>query len=216
WGSAQPAFRQVFVSKFLPDADAEQRRMFDELQKATATPEMAVKYLRAVYSINVKPAAAQVKCPTLSLHMKGDQMVSFEQGRQLASLIPGARFVPLEGNNHVPFENEPGWSGFVRAFLGKRARPAELTPRQREVLKRVAFGQTDKQIARDLNLSPRTVEMHVAGAMKALGGKTRAEAVRAAGERSLLGPATSTGGPATVELATTPGPGSARDRRDRP
>ncbi|MEO8922402.1 MAG: alpha/beta fold hydrolase [Caldimonas sp.] len=219
WGSAQPAFRQLFVSKFLPDADAEQRRMFDELQKATATPEMAVRYLRAVYSINVKPAAAQVKCPTLSLHMRGDQMVSFEQGRRLASLIPAARFVPIEGNNHVPFENEPSWSGFVqhvRAFLGTGNRPAELTPRQGEVLKRVAFGQTDKQIARDLNLSPRTVEMHVAGAMKALGGKTRAEAVRAAGERSLLGPVSLPGGPVTGELGKTPGLGSANDRRDRP
>ncbi len=105
----------------------------------------------------------------------------------------------------MPFENEPGWSGFVqhvRTFLGARARPAALTPRQREVLKRVAFGQTDKQIARDLNLSPRTVEMHVAGAMKALDGKTRAEAVRAAGERSLLGPVTSPGGPTTGELGT--------------
>jgi len=34
------------------------------------------------------------------------------------------------------------------------------------VLKRVAMGHTDKQIARELDLSPRTIEMHVAGAMR--------------------------------------------------
>lgn len=96
WGSAEPAFRQVFVSKFLPDASAEQRRGFDALQKASAAPEMAARYLRAVYSVNVKDSAVNVKCPTLSLHVKGDQMVTFEQGRRLAALIPGARFVPLE------------------------------------------------------------------------------------------------------------------------
>jgi len=192
WGSAQPAFRQVFVSKFMPDATAEQRHGFDELQKATASPEMAVRYLRAMFSVNVRELAAQVRCPTLALHVKGDQMVQFEQGRRLAALIPGARFVPLEGTNHVPFEDEPAWAGFLqqlRAFLGTDAPPAAdvaLTPRQLEVLRRVAFGQTDKQIARELDLSPRTVEMHVAGAMKALGGKTRAEAVRTAAQRGLL------------------------------
>jgi pimeloyl-ACP methyl ester carboxylesterase len=192
WGSAQPAFRQVFVSKFMPDATAEQRRGFDELQKATATPEMAARYLRAMFSVNVRELAAQVRCPTLALHVKGDQTVQFEQGRRLAALIPGARFVPLEGSNHMMFQDEPAWAAFVqrvRAFLGTEVQPAAavvLTPRQLEVLRRVACGQTDKQVARELDLSPRTVEMHVAGAMKALGGKTRAEAVRSAAQRGLL------------------------------
>jgi len=194
WGSPQPGFRQVFVSRFMPDATVEQRAAFDALQKATASPEMAARYLREMFSVNVREAATRVRCPTLALHVKGDQLVYFEQGRRLAALIPGARFVPLEGNNHVPAETDPGWAAFVkemRTFLDTEARPdaggASLTPRQREVLSRVAFGHTDKQIARELALSPRTVEMHVAGAMKALGGKTRAEAVRAATEQGLIG-----------------------------
>jgi pimeloyl-ACP methyl ester carboxylesterase/DNA-binding CsgD family transcriptional regulator len=195
WGSPHAAFRNVFVSKFLPDATDELRQSFDRLQNNTTSPEMAMRSLRAMYSINVREAATQVRCPTLVLHVKGDQMASFDQGRRLASLIPGARFVPLEGNNHIPFENEPAWAELVqqlRRFLGGgEARPAApagaLTPRQREVLRRVAFGQTDKLIARELQLSPRTVEMHVASAMKALGSKTRSEAVRTATEHGLLG-----------------------------
>jgi hypothetical protein len=46
--------------------------------------------------------------------------VPFEQGRQLAALIPGARFVSLEGRNHVLLEGEPAWTRFVyevRRFL---------------------------------------------------------------------------------------------------
>ncbi len=192
WGGDQPAFRQVFAAKFRPDATAEQWREFDELQRATVAPEMAARYLRALFDVNVKELAGQVRCPTLVAHARGDQMVRFEQGRRLATLIPGARFVPLDGNNHIPYEGEPAWDALkqeMRAFLGGSPAPpaaAALTRRQLEVLQRVATGQTDKQIARALALSPRTVEMHVAGAMKALGGKTRAEAVRAAAEQGLL------------------------------
>jgi pimeloyl-ACP methyl ester carboxylesterase/DNA-binding CsgD family transcriptional regulator len=186
WGSDRAAFRQVFVSKFMPDATAEQWRAFDALQKATVTPAMAVRYLQTMYSVNVKDLATQVRCPVLALHMKGDQLIYFDQGRRLAALIPDARFVPLEGNNHIPLPHEPAWTVFaseVGSFLGAKrdddpgAGNVVLTPRQRDVLARVARGQTDKEIARDLHLSPRTVEMHVAGAMKALRAKTRAEAV---------------------------------------
>lgn len=193
WGSAQSSFRQVFVSKFLPDASTEQRHRFDELQKATASPEMAVRYLRAMFSVNVRDQAPRIRCPTLVLHVRGDQMIQFEQGRRLAALIPGSQFVPLPGNNHVPFDNEPAWTDFVqqvRAFSAGARKPAvatlSLTPRQQEVLRRVANGRTDKQIARELDLSPRTVEMHVAGAIKALQAKTRAEAVRTASQHGLI------------------------------
>jgi pimeloyl-ACP methyl ester carboxylesterase/DNA-binding CsgD family transcriptional regulator len=195
WGNSSPAFRQVFVSRFLPDATQAQWKAFDELQRATATPDVAVRQLRTMYGMNVKEAAARVRCPALVLHPKDDEMVRFEQGRRLASLIPGARFVPLPGRNHIPFPQEPAWAGFVRetrSFLGTPAAPAEageavhLTARQCEVLRRIAFGESDKQIAQALRLSPRTIEMHAARALAALGCRTRAEAVRRATEHRLL------------------------------
>jgi pimeloyl-ACP methyl ester carboxylesterase/DNA-binding CsgD family transcriptional regulator len=196
WGSSSAAFRQVFVSRFLPDATQAEWRAFDELQRATAAPDVAARYLRAMYNMNVKEAAARVRCPTLVLHATGDEMVRFEQGRRLASLIPGARFVPLQGRNHVPFPREPAWDGFVREarqFLGSTQRVpdaaslVQLTARQTEVLRRIAFGESDKQIAAALHLSPRTVEMHAARALQALGCRNRAEAVRRATEQRLLG-----------------------------
>jgi len=192
WGNSSPAFRQVFVSRFLPDATQAQWKAFDDLQRATATPDVAVRHLRAMYAMNVKEAAARVRCPTLVLHPKDDEMVRFGQGRRLASLIPGARFVPLQGRNHVPFPQEPAWAAFVREtrqFLGTPARTedaVQLTARQCEVLRRIAFGESNKQIAQALQLSPRTVEMHAARALAALGCRTRAEAVRRATERRLL------------------------------
>jgi pimeloyl-ACP methyl ester carboxylesterase/DNA-binding CsgD family transcriptional regulator len=193
WGSSSPAFRQVFVSRFLPDASPAQWSAFDQLQRETCAPDVAARYLRTLYGINVKDAAARVRCPALLLHPKGDQMVPFEQGRRLASLIPGARFVPLEGRNHIPLPTEPAYAGFVREvreFLGTQhaddAPVPQLTPRQVEVLRHIAGGETDKQVAGALQLSPRTVEMHVAAALKALGCRTRAEAVHRATRLRLL------------------------------
>jgi len=193
WGQGSSAMRQVFVSKFMPGATQQQQRDFDEHQRVSATPGEAVRSMRAMFKINVKDEARKVKCPSLVFHIRGDQLIYFDQGRNVAALIPGAKFVPLDGENHLPFEGEPCWTQIVheiRAFLGEPAsrNPSspKLTARQTEVLRLVAGGSTDKQIARALELSHRTVEMHVAAAIKALGCGTRTEAVHRAGEAGLL------------------------------
>jgi pimeloyl-ACP methyl ester carboxylesterase len=194
WGQQSPALRQVFVSKFMPNASAERRSAFDDYQRLTADAAMAERCMRAMFSVDVREDAKQVRCPTLLFHARRDQMVNFEMGRKLAALIPGARFVPVDSDNHLPFVDEPAWStvvGHLRDFLGEAAPlpgALHLTPRQAEVLTQVSAGQTDKEIARTLQLSPRTVEMHVAGAMKALDSATRAEAVAKAAAAGLLAP----------------------------
>ncbi|QIF02826.1 response regulator transcription factor [Roseimicrobium sp. ORNL1] len=62
-----------------------------------------------------------------------------------------------------------------------------LTGRQRDVLQLLADGFTNKEAAERLHLSPRTVEMHVAALLDRLNCRTRAEAIRRAGELKLLG-----------------------------
>jgi class 3 adenylate cyclase len=54
---------------------------------------------------DLTPLLANVSVPTLVMHRRGDQ-VPFAAGRELASKIPGARFFPLEGNNHLPSSHE--------------------------------------------------------------------------------------------------------------
>ena len=75
--------------------------------------------------------------------------------------------------------------------LGRRAagqlERGGLTRRELEVLRLVADGQTDREIAQTLVLSPRTVEMHVANCLGKLGCRSRAEAVRRAAELQLVG-----------------------------
>ncbi|MBI5278952.1 MAG: alpha/beta fold hydrolase [Burkholderiales bacterium] len=194
WGQQSPALRQVFVSKFMPNASAERRSAFDDYQRLTADAGMAERCMRAMFSVDVRADAKRVRCPALVFHSRRDQMIHFEMGRKLAALIPGARFVPIDSDNHLPFGDEPAWAtvaGHLRDFLGEVAplpQAVHLTPRQAEVLLQVSAGHTDKAIARALQLSPRTVEMHVAGAMKALDCATRAEAVAKAAAAGWLAP----------------------------
>ena len=107
---------------------------------------MAARCLRAMFSVNVREQAARVACPVLVMHVSGDQLVQFDQGRRLASLIPSARLVPLPGDNHIPLADDAAWPIVVRElhdFLGDTAVPvtARLTPRQQQVLRLVAEGR---------------------------------------------------------------------------
>ena len=119
WGKDNPAFRQVFGTLFLPEGTPEQHQWFSDLAK-TMPMENALRVRQTTDVIDVRSEAVKVRAPTLVLHARGDGMIPFEIGRELATLIPGARFVSLESRNHVLLETEPAWARFVdevRAFL---------------------------------------------------------------------------------------------------
>jgi serine/threonine protein kinase/pimeloyl-ACP methyl ester carboxylesterase len=121
WGQNTPAYRQAFTTMFYPGASPDQMDWFNELQRVSASPEVAARIMEASYTIDVREEARRVTTPTLVLHSTDDARVPFAAGRQLASLIPGARFVPLDSRNHIPLEHEPAWQRFVDeiyAFTG--------------------------------------------------------------------------------------------------
>ena len=128
WGQNNPAFRQMFTSLFIPEADAEQVRWFNEMQRVSATPEDAAAFLEAVTRINVRNLLPQVRVPTIVSHCRGDNIVPFEGGRSLAAEIPGARFLPLDGNNHFPLKGEPAHAQLFTAideFMAEDRKPAK-------------------------------------------------------------------------------------------
>jgi pimeloyl-ACP methyl ester carboxylesterase/DNA-binding CsgD family transcriptional regulator len=189
WNSPKSVFRKLFVAQLLGNPTPEQQLELEERMQLSMSPEIAVAYLRNNFSIDVREQCSQLKVPTLVFHCRKDEMIGFEQGRKMASRIAGSRFVPLDAQGHALLSTEPATKVFeaeLRAFLGTGGPPPKLTPRQVEVLKAISAGQTDKQVAKGLDLSPRTVEMHVASAMKTLGCSTRAEAVHRAGALGLL------------------------------
>lgn len=187
WGRDNPAFRQVFTSLFIPDGSPEQVRWFNELERRSTSPEDAARIVAVFGHIDVSELATQIACPTLVLHARGDARVPFEEGRLTAGLIPGARFVPLESQNHVLLENEPAFAQCfeeIQAFLSEHqgapnqviAFP-ELSPGERALVELLAHGLDNLQIAAHLGLAEKTVRNKVSAVFGKLDAETRAQAI---------------------------------------
>jgi pimeloyl-ACP methyl ester carboxylesterase/DNA-binding CsgD family transcriptional regulator len=191
WGGAVPAFRQVFSSIYIPSGGEQQKRWYDDMQQASSTGEVAAVLWRSRTNTDISDTARRITQPALVLHARHDRAVPYEEGRRLASLLPQARFVTLETDNHILQEDEPAWELFlsqVRAFLGDDEREptpsadlSELSERELEVLELVAAGMSNAQIAERLFLSTRTVERHLSNvyAKFRLSGKSARAAVAA-------------------------------------
>lgn len=120
WGREDAAFRRFFTSTFIPDASPELWEAFAELLRRTASAENAARLMESWGTIDVSDAARQVQAPTLVMHARDEVRVPAEQSLRIASLIPGARFVPLDSRNHLLRPDEPAWDRFLAeldAFL---------------------------------------------------------------------------------------------------
>lgn len=184
WGRDNPAFRQFFTVRFIPDGSREQQSWFNELERASTSADNAVRFMRVLWDVDVSEAATRVACPTLVLHATRDEVVPFDEGRLLATLIPHARFVPLDTRNHLLLEHEPAWQRWcqeLRAFLPRTAPDvrafAGLTDRERVLLELIAQGRDNAQIAAVLSLSPKTVRNHITSIFAKLEVESRAQAI---------------------------------------
>ena len=57
--------------------------------------------------------AKQVRVPALVLHCEGDRVAPLEEGRYMAQVIPGARFIELPGNSHALLAGTPAFDQFL-------------------------------------------------------------------------------------------------------
>jgi len=190
WDKEDPAFRQVFAMQFLPQGTPEQHRSFNEIKRVTASPENAARIMRVSGEVDIRELAPRVRCPTLVMHARDDRRVPYEEGRQLAGLIPGARFALLEGCNHILTESEPAWPRFLaelRSFLREEELAgtpgaaagafARLSDREQEVLDLIAEGIDNRRIAERLSLSEKTVRNHINSIFSKLEVESRAQAI---------------------------------------
>lgn len=171
WGQENHAFVQVWANQFQPGGTMEHARSWCEQQRAATSAEIAARLLDIGWQVDVRETARKLECPVLVVHPERDRVVPIDEGRMLASLIPGSRFVPLDSENHMPLAGEPAWHRLIdeiRSFLtepvGARARSlplGELTPRERAVLEGIAEGLDNAEIAAALKLSEKTVRNHI-------------------------------------------------------
>ncbi|MDR5782847.1 alpha/beta fold hydrolase [Caballeronia sp. LZ065] len=184
WGKQNPAFRQFFTTQFIPGGTPEQHHWFNELERLTTTPRNAARIMRVFNEIDVVDLLPRVQCPTLVLHASNDARVPFDESRLLAGQIPGARFVPLESENHLLLETDAAWRRWreeERAFLPSAQADdpafATLTPRERDIVELLAGGRDNAQIAARLALSEKTVRNHITSIFAKLEVENRAQAI---------------------------------------
>jgi class 3 adenylate cyclase/pimeloyl-ACP methyl ester carboxylesterase len=101
-----------------PSVDLEAKNAIASVIRSAATSKDAVSMLRHAVAFDVRPFLTQIQTPTLIMHRRGDRVVPFEAGRELAAVVPTARFVPLDGDCHTfAFGDIAPIADAVAAFL---------------------------------------------------------------------------------------------------
>ena len=98
WGTGSGMVAQLYR----PDASDDAARRLSSVLRDSADPTTGAAYLAALYDADVSGLLPDIDCPTLVIHYRGDKVISFRGGEHLASHLPNARFVPLEGRYHLP------------------------------------------------------------------------------------------------------------------
>jgi len=85
-----------------------------------ATPNSAEAFMRMAFGIDVRQVVPAINVPTLVVHTTGDKVCHVENARFLARTIPGAHYVELPGDDHVPWFDPEATLAEIREFLTGR------------------------------------------------------------------------------------------------
>jgi hypothetical protein len=98
-------------------------RMMARLERMAMSPGTAGKLFRLLSEMDVRHVLPAIRVPTLVLHRDGDRPVRAHHGRYLGTHIPGAKYVELSGEDHIPYlGDQDALLAEVREFLtGERA-----------------------------------------------------------------------------------------------
>ena len=112
----------VDLSTVMPNADAAAAAWLGRRGRASLSPAGARDLILMNSKADVRELLGSVQCPALVLHRTGDRDSRTEEGRYIAERMPGARFVELSGEDHVPFVDPDQILDEVEEFLtGVRA-----------------------------------------------------------------------------------------------
>jgi pimeloyl-ACP methyl ester carboxylesterase/DNA-binding CsgD family transcriptional regulator len=183
---------QMFAGLFVPHGSGDEIAWLSRYQRRSAEADVAAAFLELDLTSDARPFLPALTMPALVLHRRGDRTVPLSRGRELASLLPNARLVALSGDSHLPWMDDQ--RELQRAFAGflNDAVPVDmngdspLTRRETEVLRLIAAGLSNREIASSLVLSEHTVHRHVANILHRLGKSSRAAATAHATAAGLI------------------------------
>jgi pimeloyl-ACP methyl ester carboxylesterase len=173
---------QMLAGLFVPHGSGDDIAALSRYQRRAAEADVAAAFLELDLTSDARPFLSTVTMPALVLHRRGDRTVPIGRGRELASLLPNARFIALPGDSHLPYmDDQRPLQRALAGFLDDSV-PAEtngdspLTRRETEVLRLVSVGLSNREIASSLVLSEHTVHRHVANILRKLTQSSRAAA----------------------------------------
>lgn len=88
--------------------DPEFREWWATYLRMGASPGAAVALTKMNAEIDVRNVLPSIRVPTLVIHRKDDKCLKVEEGRYVASKIPGSKYVEFEGDDHLPFVGDQG------------------------------------------------------------------------------------------------------------
>jgi pimeloyl-ACP methyl ester carboxylesterase/DNA-binding CsgD family transcriptional regulator len=183
---------QMLAGLFAPHASGDEIAALSRYLRRSADADVAAAFLELDLASDARATLPGVTVPALVVHRRGDRTVPISRGRELAALLPNARFVTLSGDSHLPhMDDQRDLQRALAGFLDD-AVPMEsngrspLTRRETEVLRLVAAGLSNREIASSLVLSEHTVHRHVANILRKLTQSTRAAAAAHATRAGLI------------------------------
>ena len=131
--------------------------------------------------------------PTLVIHEPAFPFGSFELCQEVAATIPGAEFLIVNDHSIAGRSHDETVAGIDRFLRGSAVAatalhrngvsgashpaPNGLTPREVQILRQVAAGSTNKEIASEFGLAVSTVERHLVNLYTKIGARGRADAI---------------------------------------
>lgn len=147
WGIGSKTLADLFVPGASADANAVEQGA--KAQRASATAEMAARLLDLTYKADVVHLLPRLRVPTVVIHRQRERAIPFRLGRELAAMIPNARFIPLEGNIHPPMLGDvDSVLSVIAEFLGDPVTTGQVVEADQPVTQDIAVA-TDDLVARE-------------------------------------------------------------------
>lgn len=173
---------KVLADMLAPNATPEVAAQLAADQRRSASAERAASALDEVYRVDMSDRLASVSAASLVVHHEEDRAIPFLGAQQLAGGIPDAKLITVEGLGHALLDpaTEPDViDEVVEFFRGASESVAERSPlsgREVDVLRLVAEGYSNQEIADRLTISQNTVANHLRNILEKTKARNRAAA----------------------------------------